>query len=212
MNALSEGGKVARAVFFKAVVAAALAIGVQSAPAAAQQFSEGYQFLDAVKDRDGTKVTAALGKPGSTIVNTRDVTTGQTALHIVTARRDTAWIRYLLQQGANPNVADAKGDTPLIVAANLGHVEAVTELAKGGARVDVSNSAGETPLIGAVHRRDLDMVKALLANGGNPDRTDNSGRTARDYARLENSSAIIAALEEARAKSASAGPSYGPRP
>ena len=213
-----KAGKVAGA-FLRKLVGGALAIAViagsmtfPAAPAAAQLFSEGYQFLKAVKDRDGDAVTAALNEPGSTIVNTRDLSSGEGALHIVTQRRDLVWIRFLTQKGANPNIEDKRGVTPLEIAAGLGFVDGVEALLKAGARVDVSNAAGETPLIAAVHRRDVGLVKLLLANGANPDRNDNSGRSARDYAELMGGSGRLAeAMAEAdAARNGAPARDYGP--
>ena len=147
--------------------------------------SDGYQFLEAVRDRDGAKVNAVVKDPSATtILNTRDKTSGETAMHIVAARRDTTWIRFLAKNGADPDLADRDGVTPLMIAARLGHVEGVTALLEYGARVDPLSSTGETPLIAAVHRRDIPLVRVLLANGADPDRTDNSGRSARDYVAL----------------------------
>ena len=144
--------------------------------------SDGYKFLKAVRDGDGTVVTELVQTPGaSTLINTRDVTSGETALHIVAAKQDARWIRFLTQKGANPNIADKEGVTPLMISTRLGHIEGVTALLEAGARVDPITATGETPLIFAVHKRDLPMIRLLLTNGANPDRTDNSGRSARDY-------------------------------
>lgn len=191
------------------LAAAALALG---SPAGAQNTSEGYQFLKAVKERDGTKVAEALTRPGSTVINARDLTNGESALHLVTQRRDETWLRFLIGKGANPNLADRNGVTALQMAANVGWSEGVEILIGAGADIDLTNSAGETPLISAVHRRDVALVRALLKAGANPDRSDNSGRSARDYAALLGSqSGIMAELdrsrEERRARAASA---YGP--
>lgn len=185
---------------------------VLAAPVAAQQFSEGFEFLKAVKERDGDKVTAALDKPGSVVVNSRDISSGEAALHLVTARRDAVWLRFLLTKGANPNIADRRGMTPLQMASNLGWAEGVEILIGRGAAVDQTNDAGETPLIAAVHRRDTALVRALLKAGANPDRSDNSGRNARDYARLLGpQSAIAADLESAQTqRKERAAKSYGP--
>ncbi len=166
---------------------------VMTAPAAAQGFSDGFEFLKAVKDRDGDAATAFLNEPGTTIVNSRDITSGETGLHIVVARRDTVWVRFLLQRGANPNIRDKKGVTPLQMATTLGFVDGVEELIKRGAQVDVSDRAGETPLIAAVHRRDTAVIRLLLEKGADPDRNDNSGRSARDYVELMNSNSAILA-------------------
>jgi len=194
------------------MTAAAAAMALAAAPASAQKMSEGFEFLKAVKDRDGNKVTAALDKPGSTVVNARDLASGESALHLVVQRRDTVWLRFLLGRGANPNLADKNGVTALQLASALGWSDGVEILVGKGASVDVSNAAGETPLIAAIHRRDVVLVRALLKAGANPDRSDNSGRTARDYAALLGpQSAIVAELDKAREeRKARAAKSYGP--
>jgi ankyrin repeat protein len=194
-----------------AVVAAAFA-AFCTVPAAAQ-FHDGYNFLKAVKDRDGTKATEFLNEPGSTLVNTSDQTTGETALHVVVRRRDETWTRFLLDHGANPNKADKRGVTPIAIAASLGFIEGVEALVKRGGQVDVPDSAGETPLIAAVHRHDIPMIRLLLKSGASADRPDNSGRTARDYAKLMGSAGgVTAEIERAEAerKNGPARDTYGP--
>lgn len=182
-------------------------------PAAAQLYSEGYQFLKAVKDRDGDVATDMLSQPGSQVVNTRDITTGETGLHIVTARRDTLWIRFLIQKGADPNIRARDGTTPLQIATRLGYVEGAEELIKGGAQINVSDSQGETPLMSAVHQRNIALVRRLLEEGADPDLNDNSGRSARDYMELMNQNTLLArefaAADEAR-EDAPAPQQYGP--
>ena len=191
------------------VLAGALCL---SSPARAQ-FSQSYKFLEAVKKKDGAEVEKALDVPGSTIVNTRDSTTGQTALHLVVTRRDGIWINYLISKGANVNARDNRGVTPLQLATNLGFIEGMELLVGRGARVDDPNDAGETPLISAVHRRDLAMVRMLLKAGANPDRADNSGRTAKDYAALDRSASLLTELQnnaKPAAERAGSGKVYGP--
>jgi len=183
------------------------------APLAAQMFSEGYQFLEAVKERDGDTATEMLNKPGTQVINTRDITTGDTGLHIVAQRRDTLWIRFLLQRGADPNIANKQGTTPLQIATTLGHIDGVEELIKRGADVNVTDRQGETPLISAVHQRNKDLIARLLKQGADPDRTDNSGRSARDYVELMNSNEqILAEFEAADAERENEGTKrqYGP--
>lgn len=184
----------ARLTFRKAIfTAAALAL---AAPATAQFYSEGYQFLEAVKDREGDEATELLNKPGSTVVNARDVTSGETGLHITVARRDITWTNFLLQEDANPNIADNAGRTPLIVAAQGGFIEGVRALIAHGARVDVANRTGETPLIFAVHAGNVELIEVLVSNGADPDWADNTGRSAREYASQPGvSSRILTAIE-----------------
>ena len=197
------------------LLAGAVALGgiAWSGPAAAQ-FSDSYKFLEAVKKKDGDEVNQALSEPGTTIINTRDITSGQTALHLVTQRRDLTWMSFLISRGANVNLRDVKGVTPLVVAANLGFIEGVELLVEKGARVDESNNAGETPLISAVHNRNVAMMRILLKAGADPDRADNSGRTARDYALLDgkNSTLVNEIETNARPKGkGGAAKTYGPK-
>lgn len=198
---------------FALAMAAALTFG---GPLAAQTYSDGYQFLQAIEKKDVSKADELLGKPGSTLINSRDLTTGRTGLHIAADRRDVVWLVYLLNRGANPNIADNRGVTPLMRASQLGFYEGLEHLVTAGARVDSANSTGETPLILAVHRRDLAMTRVLLKAGADADRTDNSGRSARDYAEaLGRDSLIYAEFGRAdasdgdqRADTAVYGPSF----
>lgn len=178
------------------LMAAALMI-----PAAAQaQFSDAYNFLKAVKDRDGSKATELLEKPGSTVVNSKDGSTGQTALHVVTERRDATWLAFLLGKGAQPNVTDTNGNTPLMIATQLRWIDGMRLLITTGAMVDKPNDSGETPLIRAVQLRDLSMVRLLIAQGANPNKADTlAGMSAMDYAKRDGRTpGLIEALQQAK--------------
>ena len=183
-------GGLLRRITLVGALAAAIALG---APLAAQTYSDGFLFLKAVEDKDIDKADELLGKPGSVLINSRDLTSGRTGLHIAADRRDVVWLVYLLNRGANPNIADIRGVTPLMRASQMGFFEGVQHLVTKGARVDASNSPGETPLILAVHRRDTAMMRVLLGAGADADRTDNSGRSARDYAELEGRDSLVLA-------------------
>lgn len=189
---------------------AALATISTATPALAQ-FSESYKFLEAIRKKDGEKVTQALADPASTVINTRDVTSGETALHIVTNRRDLTWMQFLIAKGANVNARDVKGITPLVSAVNANFVEAVELLVGKGARLDESNNSGETPLITAVHNRNVAVMRLLLKAGANPDRADNSGRTAKDYAKLAGGNLLTEIENNAKPKSDAKAKSYGPK-
>ena len=147
------------------------------------QFSDSYNFLKAVKDRDGSETTKILGKPGN-IVNTHDSSSGETVLHILAHDRDLTWMGFMLAKGAKPDERDNRGDTPLGIATQLNWTEGVELLLKYGASIDLANSNGETPLIIATHNDDVALVRLLLEMGANPDKTDHiSGTSARTYAR-----------------------------
>lgn len=188
-------------VLFPAIAAALMLPGIAHA-----QFSDSYNFLKAVRDANGAKATELLNEPGTTIVDTKDRTTGETALHIVTQRRDLGWMGFLIGKGAKLDVTDKNGSTPLMIAAQLGFTEGAQLLVNRKARVDAPNSQGETPLIRAVQNRDIRMVRLLLSAGANPDRTDRlAGMSARDYAKRDARNAPVLKLIEDQAKAKPSG-------
>jgi ankyrin repeat protein len=198
----------------KLALAALLGLGLAVPMPAAAQFSDSYKFLEAVKKKEGQDVTDMLAEGSPSLINTRDLTSGESALHLVTKRRDLTWMQFLIGKGANVNIRDNRDATPLVAACNLNFVEGAALLVEFGARVDLSNSAGETPLITAVHNRNIEMMRILLKAGANPDRADNSGRSARDYARLAPNSATLLNEIDTNAKSknkAGQAQSYGPK-
>lgn len=185
-------------------VIAAPALTLAVAPAVAQLGqSEGYKFLQAIKDSKNDEVIGFLDKPGATVVNARDVVSGEGALHIVTRRGDLPYLTYLLSKGADANLRDGKGESALLIAARLGRGELIAPLIKGGANANLANSSGETALIIAVQRRDQPMVRELLDLGADPDQADRlQGFSARDYAHQDSRSPAIAAMIDAAPKKA----------
>lgn len=176
----------------------AVAAVVATAPAAAQ-FSESYKFLKAVRDADGAEVTKSLQTPGSTLINTRDYSSGEGALHIVVKRRDMQWLSFLLAKGANADIRDNDGNTPLILATQLGFSEGVQLLLSVNAGVNQPNTQGETALIIATQQRNIPIVKLLLASGADPRKPDRiAGKSAHDYAAEDaRSAAVLKILDEA---------------
>jgi len=157
-----------------------------------------YNFIKAVRERDGNKLTELLSTGPPNLVNQRGPD-GELALNITIARSDSQWTAFLLQKGADPNLADRSGDTALMVASRIGFTEAVRWVLKKGARVDATNRMGETPLIVAVNQRQTQAVRLLLEAGANPDIADAAaGYSARDYAKRDTRSRQILQLIEAK--------------
>lgn len=183
-----------------------LATLVVASPVAAQSLTPpGYDFVDAVKKRDGDKAIQLLQSHPPGIVNTKDGD-GNTPLIIAINRSDEQWTGFLLNKGADPNLGGKDGDTPLIAAARVGFESCVEWLIGLGAKVDGTNRMGETPLIVAVQQHQLPIVKLLLNQGADPDRTDHAaGYSARDYATRDNRAReILKLINERKPKGASA--------
>ena len=167
-------------------------LALVAAPLLAQSFSDAYTFLKAVRERDGTTAERIIANPSSTAINTRDPSTGESALHILVRGRDINWLAFMLSRGARPDSQANDGTTPLILSAQLGWIEGAQQLLARHANPNLANRSGETPLIVAVHRRDIAMVRLLLNQGANPNQTDNlSGNSALDYARQDPRATMI---------------------
>lgn len=177
---------------------AAVALLTTATPGTAQLNNpDSAQFVEAVQKRDGG-TAAQLLRDHPTIVDSRDGK-GDTALIIAISRGDPDWTGFLLNKGADPNLAGSRAQTPLIAAARIGFEDAATWLLGLGAKVDGTNRMGETPLIIAVQLRQLAMVRLLLEAGANPDKTDSAqGFSAREYAARDNRSRQIMQLIEAK--------------
>lgn len=187
------------------------ALGLAHEPAQAQ-FRGGYAFLQAVDNRDGNKATDAL-KGDPSLINTRHPDNGETALAIVTKRRDITWVRFLLGKDADPSIADRQGVTPLMHAALLNFTDGAQTLLDSKAPVDQTNRRGETALILAVQSKNIAMVRLLVRSGANPDKADHvAGMSARDYAKRDDRTGQIIAILNTKtdAPAREFGPNIGP--
>ena len=180
----------------RALAAAALAL--LAVPAVAQMgYSSSYNFLKAVRERDGATVTAMASNPSSNAINARDPATGEGGLHMLVRGRELSFLAFLLARGARPDLQSNDGTTPLLLAAQIGWTQGAEQLLARGASVDLANSRGETALILAVQRRDLAMVRLLLSHRADPNQTDNlAGYSALDYARQDRRAAAVMRLLE----------------
>jgi len=173
--------KAVRTQLMIAAVAGSLLAAV-SGSAAAQTGPDSEKFLDAIEKQKSDEVIELVTKRGRAIINVRGYS-GATPLTTAMAKRATQYVLYLLENGADPNLTDKNGDTPLLIAARLGYGEGVTAMLGAKAAVDAANRQGETALIVAVQGRNAPIVKRLLEAGASPSHTDNaSGLSARDYA------------------------------
>jgi ankyrin repeat protein len=113
-----------------------------------------------------------------------------TALHAAAASGRREALEILLRAGANPNVQQQNGWTPLIFAAKAGqpkireaeYAGIVQALLAHGAKVDVQQEDGWTALMEAAQEGRAEIARILLEAGANPDLKNADGETARTLA------------------------------
>jgi tetratricopeptide (TPR) repeat protein len=110
-----------------------------------------------------------------------------------------ALVALLLVAKANVDAENARGATPLLLAAWKGHAEVVQVLLKNGARPDAVDAEGDGPIHARMVRRRNDVVAALLAHRADPDLPRRDGSTLLCYAMGANDAELGEMLVRARA-------------
>jgi len=100
---------------------------------------------------------------------TTNLSTADELLLEGTTRANCTTILRALQQGANPNVRDPKGRTPLHFTAGLGLAPAAVLLIHFGAQLDVRDGENLTPMHMAAGYANAQTLKVLVAAGADPD-------------------------------------------
>ncbi len=92
-----------------------------------------------------------------------------TRLFGLARQRATEPLAAYVEAGGDPNLANHKGDSLVMLAAYHGHADTVAALLALGADPNRVNDRGQTPLAGAIFKDEADVVSALVAGGAEPD-------------------------------------------
>lgn len=99
---------------------------------------------------------------------------GQMPLHLASEPEIAG---LLLEHGAEPDVLDQRGGTPLQIAAANGKTAMIKFLLEHGAAVDLPNEEGGTPLMAACTHGESRAVKLLVEAGADVNHRGHSNRT-----------------------------------
>lgn len=146
---------------------------------------------------------------GGVDVNARDWM-GRTALNDACAgrRMDPRVVAALLAAGANPNIPDRGGLTPLMGAVaqsvdsqpgDKDRMSALKQLVAAGADVNAKAIGGGTSLMQAAGEGDAEVVRFLLEAGADVTSKAFDGSTALSLARRHNHAAVVRILKEVAA-------------
>jgi|WetSurMetagenome_2_1015567.scaffolds.fasta_scaffold89984_1 ankyrin repeat protein len=92
-------------------------------------------------------------------------------------------VNLLVNNGAIVDATELDGETPLHMAALMGHFSVVHLLVSKGADINAKDTSGFTPLFKAVTMRHEKTINALIEEGADVNAKDNSGFTVLDLAK-----------------------------
>lgn len=109
---------------------------------------------------------------------------GDTLLMMSVRRNEINIVKRLvsLDYFADVNIADVNGNTPLIVASELGHNEVVRTLIEAGAQTNATNTDGKNALMACVSNGEREIALMLIDAGVKLDVKDKKGKMYGDYA------------------------------
>ena len=140
-----------------------------------------YPSLDsAVEHLDAADVARhlAAGKNINQRYDTETESGGySTLLGLYASLQERAHVIFLLQQGADPNIPDSDGETPLHHAAGHGDAVMTFALLSNGANPNLKNRHGWTPLHLAAAKGHFPIVKLLVTLGADKQAMTNVGAT-----------------------------------
>ena len=123
---------------------------------------------------------------------------GRSPLRIAAERGDINVVTFLIENGADVNVTDANGNTPLIFIINkTGNLGITRRLLEKGAAVNLQNRSGETALMYAAWRGHASIVRLLLENRADVTLKNRQGSTALTLAESKGHLEIVRMLKAA---------------
>ncbi|NWZ85224.1 BARD1 protein, partial [Poecile atricapillus] len=133
---------------------------------------------------------AVLKSPGGNTIARRNHK-GETLLHVASIKGDLAAVEQLLKNGADPNVKDNAGWTPLRQSCNHGHSEVVQLLLQHRALVNTTGYQNDSPLHDAARNGHVAIVELLLLHGASRDAVNIFGLRPVDYAESKKMKSVL---------------------
>ena len=119
---------------------------------------------------------------------------GNSALHIAAWLNRADYARALAAEGADANISNGDGLTPVALAVNRGSRETLRTLREAGADLNLPDGNGDTALGIAARANDLRGVQMLLENGAHPDAAGSDGDFPLYIAAREGNAEAVRAL------------------
>jgi len=110
-------------------------------------------------------------------VNYQSCNEGTTALAAAVIGGFFNIVKYLVEHGADVNIANLRGETPLHLAVLIGNVDIISFLLTEGSWLECEDECGDSPLMYATREDNAPVVEVLLMHGADPDHPNEDGET-----------------------------------
>ncbi|XP_029352980.1 ankyrin repeat and EF-hand domain-containing protein 1 [Echeneis naucrates] len=131
-----------------------------------------YRLLQWVYKGDKTQIKKMLTLGVENLISLTEPQDGIGALHVAVSANNQDLVSFLLSQGAQPDIQDKKGRTPVMLAAELGNDTIVALLAQSHANLKLQDAEGKGVLFYCIyptkrHTRCLQMALKCQADVNN---------------------------------------------
>jgi hypothetical protein len=152
------------------------------------------RFAKAYRNGDWPAVRELLDTESAIEINCNDAE-GENAVYCLSGG-DPEELRYILEQGANPDLLTAQGSCALFKAIIEDRLENMSLLLEFGANIELPDLHGCTPLLYAIYFGRHAMVQRLLSTGANADAVTHDGRGGVHIAIVEKDTEMFSLLVE----------------
>jgi len=135
-----------------------------------------YKLIEAAQNGH-SGVVSQLVERHSTPVNYQNCNEGTTALAAAVIGGYVKIVTYLVEHGADVNLANLRGETPLHLAVLCDNVDIISFLLAEGSWIESEDECGDTPLMFATREGKPHAVEVLLIHGADAEHPNEDGET-----------------------------------
>lgn len=102
-----------------------------------------YKLLQCVREKNKPQIEKMVGTGVPNLINLTEPKEGHSALGLASVANDEDMVQFLMVLGAHPDIQDARGRTPVMLASKLDYHSIMALLAKNHANMNMTDNEGK---------------------------------------------------------------------